>query len=201
MRERIEKQMDFLREIDKLKSIGRQNYLADGVRKENDAEHSWHLAMCALVLQEYMPEPVDVARTVELVLIHDLVEIWAGDAYAYDAQAQAAQHEKEVQAAEKLFGMLPEDQREYFKRLWEEFEACESGEARFARVMDNCQPLLLNDASGGKSWREHGIAKEQVYKRNERVRNWAPEVWEYMDSLIQKHVELGNLSVKQDSDA
>lgn len=201
MRERIEKQMDFLREIDKLKSIGRQNYLTDGVRKENDAEHSWHLAMCALVLQEYMPEPVDVARTVELVLIHDLVEIWAGDAYAYDAQAQAAQHEKEVQAAEKLFGMLPEDQREYFKRLWEEFEACETGESRFARVMDNCQPLLLNDASGGKSWREHGIAKEQVYKRNERVRNWAPEVWEYMDSLIQKHVELGNLSVKQDSDA
>ncbi|MCI9546774.1 MAG: HD domain-containing protein [Lachnospiraceae bacterium] len=193
--------MDFLREIDKLKSIGRQNYLMDGVRKENDAEHSWHLAMCALVLQEYMPEPVDVARTVELVLIHDLVEIWAGDAYAYDAQAQAAQHEKEVQAAEKLFGMLPEDQREYFKRLWEEFEACETGESRFARVMDNCQPLLLNDASGGKSWREHGIAKEQVYKRNERVRNWAPEVWEYMDSLIQKHVELGNLSVKQDSDA
>ncbi len=113
MRERIEKQMDFLREIDKLKSIGRQNYLMDGVRKENDAEHSWHLAMCALVLQEYMPEPVDVARTVELVLIHDLVEIWAGDAYAYDAQAQAAQHEKEVQAAEKLFGMLPEDQRDY----------------------------------------------------------------------------------------
>lgn len=201
MRERIKKQMDFLREIDKLKSIGRQSYLTDGVRKENDAEHSWHLAMCALVLQEYMPEPVDVARTVELVLIHDLVEIWAGDAYAYDAQAQAAQHEKEVQAAEKLFGMLPEDQREYFKRLWEEFEACESGEARFARVMDNCQPLLLDDASGGKSWREHGIAKEQVYKRNERVRNWAPEVWEYMDSLIQKHVELGNLSVKQDSDA
>lgn len=193
MQERIKRQMDFLREIDKLKTIGRQNYLADGSRKEDDAEHSWHLALCALVLQEYMPESVNVSRTVELVLVHDLVEIWAGDAYAYDMQAQAAQHKKEVEAAEKLFGMLPEDQRAYFQELWEEFEGCETAEARFARVMDNCQPLLLNDASGGKSWREHGIAQEQVYKRNEKVRQWAPEIWAYMESLIQKNVELGNL--------
>ncbi len=199
MRERIKKQMDFLREIDKLKQIGRQSYLADGSRKENDAEHSWHLAMCALTLREYMPESVDASRTVEMVLIHDLVEIWAGDAYAYDAQAQAAQHEKEVAAVEKLFGMLPEDQKAYFKGLWEEFEACETQDARFARVLDNCQPLLLDDASGGKSWREHGIAKEQVYKRNQRVRQWAPpEIWEYMDSLIQKHVKLGNLSAAKE---
>lgn len=190
---RIEEQMEFLREIDKLKQIGRQSYLTDGGRKENDAEHSWHLAMCALILKEYMPEPVDVARTVEMVLAHDLVEIRAGDAYAYDAPAQAAQHEKETKAAEELFGILPEDQKRYFKDLWEEFEACESSEARFARVLDNCQPLLLNDASGGKSWREHGIRKEQVYKRNEKVRAWAPEIWSYMEKLIQKHVELGNL--------
>lgn len=193
MQERIKRQMDFLREIDKLKTIGRQNYLADGSRKEDDAEHSWHLALCALVLQEYMPDPVNVSRTVELVLVHDLVEIWAGDAYAYDIQAQAAQHEKEVKAAEKLFGMLPEDQRTYFQELWEEFEGCKTAEARFARVMDNCQPLLLNDASGGKSWREHGISQEQVYRRNEQVRRWAPEIWAYMESLIQKNVELGNL--------
>lgn len=193
MQERIKRQMDFLREIDKLKTIGRQNYLADGSRKEDDAEHSWHLALCALVLQEHMPEPVNVSRTVELVLVHDLVEIWAGDAYAYDMQAQEAQHEKEVKAAEKLFGMLPEDQRSYFQELWEEFEGCKTTEARFARVMDNCQPLLLNDASGGKSWREHGISQEQVYRRNEKVRQWAPEIWAYMESLIQKNVELGNL--------
>ncbi len=193
MESRIEKQMDFLREIDKLKQIGRQSYLTDGGRKENDAEHSWHLAMCALVLREYMPEPVDVARTVEMVLAHDLVEIRAGDAYAYDAQAQAAQREKETKAAEELFGILPEDQKRYLKDLWEEFEACESREARFARVLDNCQPLLLDDASGGKSWREHGIRKEQVYERNGRVREWAPEIWDYMERLIQKHVELGNL--------
>lgn len=196
MRERLEKQMSFLREIDKLKLIGRQTYLADSSRKENDAEHSWHLALCAMVLQEYMPEPVDTARTIAMVLIHDLVEIRAGDAYAYDQEAQAAQHEKEVAAAEELFGMLPGDQREYFRQLWEEFEACESGEARFARVLDNCQPLLLNDASGGKSWREHGIFKEQVYKRNERVRQWTPELWEYLEELIQKHVGLGNLGLK-----
>ena len=193
MESRIEKQMDFLREIDKLKQIGRQSYLTDGGRKENDAEHSWHLAMCALVLREYMPEPVDVARTVEMVLAHDLVEIRAGDAYAYDAQAQAAQREKETKAAEELFGILPEDQKRYLKDLWEEFEACESREARFARVLDNCQPLLLDDASGGKSWRDHGIRKEQVYERNGRVREWAPEIWDYMERLIQKHVELGNL--------
>lgn len=193
MRERLEKQMEFLREIDKLKMIGRQTYLSDGKRKENDAEHSWHLAMCAMVLREHMPEPVDTARTVELVLAHDLVEIYAGDAYAYDQAAQEAQHQKEVEAAEKLFGMLPEEQGAYFRELWEEFEKCQSPEARFARVLDNCQPLLLNDASGGKSWREHGIVKEQVYKRNERVRQWAPEIWEYLEGLIQKHVELGNL--------
>ena len=193
MHERLEQQMEFLREIDKLKMIGRQTYLSDGVRKENDAEHSWHLAMCALVLKEYMPEPVDAARTVELVLAHDLVEIYAGDAYAYDQAAQEAQHQKEVEAAQKLFGILPEEQGRYFRSLWEEFEACESPEARFARVLDNCQPLLLNDASGGKSWREHGILAEQVYKRNERVRQWAPRLWEYLEGMIQKHVELGNL--------
>lgn len=190
---RIEAQMDFLREIDKLKQIGRQSYLTDGKRKENDAEHSWHLAMCALVLREYAPETVDVDRTVAMVLVHDLVEIWAGDAYAYDEEAQAAQHDKEVAAAEKLFALLPDDQRDHFKGLWEEFEACQSGEAHFARVLDNCQPLLLNDASQGKSWRERKIKKEQVYKRNERVKEWSPEIWGYMESLIQKNVELGNL--------
>lgn len=195
MRKRLEKQMEFLREIDKLKMIGRQTYLSDGSRKENDAEHSWHLAMCALVLKEYMPEPVDAARTVALVLAHDLVEIYAGDAYAYDQAAQEAQHQKEVEAAEKLFGLLPEEQGRYFQELWEEFEGCKSPEARFARVLDNCQPLLLNDASGGKSWREHGILAEQVYKRNERVRQWAPRLWEYLEGLIQKHVEQGNLKV------
>ncbi len=193
MRERLEKQMEFLREIDKLKMIGRQTYLSDGKRKENDAEHSWHLAMCAIVLQEYMPEPVDTARTVALVLAHDLVEIYAGDAYAYDQAAQEAQHQKEVEAAEKLFGMLPEEQGAYFQELWEEFEQCGTPEARFARVLDNCQPLLLNDASGGKNWREHGIRKAQVLKRNERVRKWAPELWEYLERIILKHVELGNL--------
>lgn len=198
MGKRLEKQMEFLREIDKLKMIGRQTYLSDGNRKENDAEHSWHLAMCALVLQEYMPEPVDTARTVELVLVHDLVEIHAGDAYAYDKEAQEAQHQKEVEAAEKLFGMLPKEQGVYFRELWEEFEGCETPEARFARVLDNCQPLLLNDASGGKSWREHGIFREQVYQRNQRVRQWAPKIWEYLETLIQKHVELGNLRVEKE---
>lgn len=193
MENRMRQQMEFLREIDKLKSVGRQNFLADGKRKENDAEHSWHLALCALILREYFPEAVDIARTVEMVLVHDLVEIRAGDAYAYDAEAQEAQHGKEIAAAEELFGMLPEDQRAYFQGLWEEFEGCGSGEARFARVVDNFQPLMLNDASGGKSWREHGIAKGQVLKRNERARQWAPDIWAYMESLIQKHVELGNL--------
>ena len=165
--ERLEKQLSFILEIDKVKQIFRQTYLADGERKENDAEHSWHIALMAILLKEYANEEVDILHVVTMLLIHDLVEIDAGDTYAYDREGEKTKREREVAAAKRLFGMLPKDQGEYFRDLWEEFEAWETPEAKFAHVMDNCQPLFLNDASDGKSWREHGVKKSQIYRRKD----------------------------------
>lgn len=155
-KERLDKQFAFARELDKEKLIGRQTYLANGERKENDAEHAWHMAIMALILSEYANEEIDVLRTISMILIHDVVEIDAGDTYAYDENGKKSQREREVKAAERLFGMLPKDQAVKFRNLWEEFEAQETKEAKFARTMDNIQPVVLNDASDGKSWVEHG---------------------------------------------
>ena len=140
-----------------MKNIFRQTYLADGKRKENDAEHSWHIALMAYLLQEHAEEPVDVPRVMLMVLIHDLVEIDAGDTYAYDSEGAKTKREREVRAAERIFGLLPEDQGRYFRELWDEFEADESADAKYAHLLENFQPLLLNDASGGRSWSEHDV--------------------------------------------
>ena len=158
---RLEQQIRFITEIDKVKNIFRQTYLADGKRKENDAEHSWHIALMAYLLQEHAEEPVDVPRVMLMVLIHDLVEIDAGDTYAYDSEGAKTKREREVRAAERIFGLLPEDQGRYFRELWDEFEAYESADAKYAHLLDNFQPLLLNDASGGRSWSEHDVKKSQ----------------------------------------
>lgn len=178
--ERLQQQMKFILEVDKVKQIIRQTYLADGSRKENDAEHSWHLALMAVLLKEYANEEVDLAKVIPMVLLHDLVEIDAGDTYAYDQAGLATQRARETKAADRIFGMLPEDQSTKFRNLWEEFEAYETAEAKFAHVLDNCQPLLLNDASGGKSWKEHTVHKSQIYKRNEHTAEGSREIWEYM---------------------
>ena len=191
--ERLKKQMEFIVEVDKVKNIIRQTYLADGNRKENDAEHSWHLALMAVLLKEYSNEEVDLAKVVPMVLIHDLVEIDAGDTYAYDEAGAATKRERETKAADRIFGMLPQDQCSWFRELWEEFEAYETPEAKFAHVLDNCQPLLLNDASNGKSWAEHGVRKSQIYKRNENTSEGFVEIWEYMKELIDKHIRLGHV--------
>ena len=191
--ERLNKQMEFIVEVDKVKNIIRQTYLADGNRKENDAEHSWHLALMAVLLKEYSNEEVDLAKVVPMVLIHDLVEIDAGDTYAYDEAGAATKRERETKAADRIFGMLPQDQCSWFRELWEEFEAYETPEAKFAHVLDNCQPLLLNDASNGKSWAEHGVRKSQIYKRNENTSEGSVEIWEYMKELIDKHIRLGHV--------
>lgn len=191
--ERLKKQMDFILEMDKMKSIMRQTYLANGERKENDAEHSWHLALMAVLLKEYANEEVDLAKVIPMVLLHDLVEIDAGDTYAYDQAGLATQRARETKAADRIFGMLPEDQGTKFRNLWEEFEAYETAEAKFAHVLDNCQPLLLNDASGGKSWKEHTVHKSQIYKRNEHTAEGSREIWEYMQQLIDKHIQLGHV--------
>lgn len=192
-KERLEKQIRFIMEADKVKNIFRQTYLADGERKENDAEHSWHLAMMAVLLQEHMKEKADLAKVMTMVLIHDLVEIDAGDTYAYDEKGARTKREREVKAADRIFGLLPEDQGAYFRELWEEFEAYETPEAKFAHLLDNFQPLLLNDASGGKSWKEHGVHRAQPMKRNERIPETSETVWEKMLEIFDKHVECGNL--------
>lgn len=193
-RERLEKQMAFIREIDKEKQIFRQSYVTDGTRKENDAEHAWHMAIMTFLLSEYANEEIDVLKTIRMILIHDIVEIDAGDTYAYDDSAKATQREREERAADRLFGMLPEDQAQELRALWEEFEAAETKEARFARTMDNVQPLLLNDATGGKAWEEHDVPLSKIMKRNERTARGSETLWEYSrDALIKKNVEEGHI--------
>ncbi len=191
--ERLEKQIAFITEVDKVKNIFRQTYLADGKRKENDAEHSWHLALSAVLLREHMKEETDLTRVMIMVLIHDLVEIDAGDTYAYDEEGAKTKREREEKAADRIFGLLPEDQGRMFRELWEEFEAYESADAKFAHLLDNLQPLLLNDASDGKSWAEHGVHKSQVCRRNAHIAETSQEVWEKMLQIMDKHVEKGNL--------
>ena len=191
--ERLEKQVRFILEVDKVKNIFRQTYLADGGRKENDAEHSWHLALMAVLLQEHMKEKADLIKVMAMVLIHDLVEIDAGDTYAYDEKGAQTKREREVKAADRIFGLLPEDQGAYFRELWEEFEDYETPEAKFAHLLDNFQPLLLNDASGGKSWKEHGVHRSQPMKRNERIPDTSEIVWQKMLEIFDRHVEQGNL--------
>ena len=161
-RARLEKQIRFIVEVDKVKNIFRQTYLADGKRKENDAEHSWHLALMAVLLKEHMKEEADLEKVMIMVLIHDLVEIDAGDTYAYDEKGAQTKREREVNAAERIFGLLPEDQGIYFRELWEEFEAYETAEAKFAHTMDNFQPLLLTDYNEGKHWTGDQVRIAQV---------------------------------------
>ena len=193
-RERLEKQFAFCREIDKEKQIGRQTYLADGSRKENDAEHAWHMAVMALLLSEYSNEEIDVFRTIRLLLIHDLVEIYAGDTFAYDETAKQSQQERERQAADQLFGILPEDQGQMMRELWEEFEAEESREAKFARTMDNIQPMMLNDASEGKSWQEHGVCLSQILCRNQRTAEGSEILWNYAkEQFLEPNLEQGRI--------
>jgi putative hydrolase of HD superfamily len=189
---RLEQQIQFITEIDKVKNIYRQSYLADGQRKENDAEHSWHITLMAVLLQEYVPG-TDLTKVMIMVLIHDLVEIDAGDTYAYDSAGAETKRAREEKAAERIFGLLPEDQGKYFRSLWEEFEEYQTPDAKFAHLLDNFQPLLLNDASGGKSWAEHGVKKSQVYKRNEKIEETSEDVWKCMQAIVQAHIEKGNL--------
>jgi putative hydrolase of HD superfamily len=177
--QRLDQQFDFIREIDKEKLIGRQTYLSDGMRKENDAEHAWHMAIMTLLLSEYANEKIDVLKTISMLLIHDLVEIDAGDTYAYDEEGKKTQQEREGKAADRIFGLLPEDQQVKLRSLWEEFEARETPEAKFARVMDNLQPMMLNAATDGKAWEEHQVQLAQILARNEHTAEGSKELWEY----------------------
>lgn len=196
---RIEKQFEFFREIDKEKFITRQTYLTDGERKENDAEHAWHMAVMAVILSEYANERIDVLKTVTMLLIHDLVEIDAGDTYAYDEEGSRTKRQREEAAADRIFCLLPEDQQKMLRDLWEEFEKGETPEAKFARTMDNIQPLMLNAASDGKGWTEHGIRLSQILGRNKNTSAGSEKLWEYSyQNFISPNVEKGR--IRKDTD-
>ena len=194
---RLEKQMEFCKEIDKEKLIGRQTYLTDGSRKENDAEHAWHMALMAVVLQEYSNEEIDLLKSMTMMLIHDIVEIDAGDTFAYDEEGKKDQRERELKAAERLFGMLPEDQGAYFRQLWDEFEAMSTPEARFARTLDNIQPTMLNASSVGKGWSEKGVHIDQVMERQSYTGDGSRVLWDYsLNNYIKPNVEKGTIKSK-----
>ena len=191
--ERFEKQLAFILEADKEKNILRQTHLSGHGRRENDAEHAWHMAMMIYLLREYANESFDIAKAMMMALVHDIVEIDAGDTYAYDTKALEPQKEREEKAAERIFGMLPEDQRDELRSLFEEFEAGETPEARFAKVMDNFQPLLLNNSNGGADWREHKVTKSKVIGRQQTSSLGSTEIWKYTEKLINENVEKGNI--------
>ena len=191
--DRLKQQMEFILEVDKIKNIGRQTYISSGARKENDAEHSWHLALMCALLSEHAKAKIDVLKTMTMVLIHDIVEIDAGDTYAYDQNGNKTKREREVKAAERIFNLLPEDQAANIRGLWDEFEEGKTPEAKFALTLDKVQPAMLNDASGGKSWREHGVSIGQTMKRNETTPEGSAEIWQYTKELIEKNVEKGNI--------
>ena len=176
---RLQQQMDFILEIDKEKLIGRQTYLSDGGRKENDAEHAWHMAIMVILLAEHANEPIDVLKTIKMLLIHDIVEIDAGDTYAYDEEGKKTQREREMQAACRIYGLLPEDQKEELMGLWQEFEEQKTPEAKFARTMDCLQPMMLNVASEGRSWTEHEVHIDQILRRNQNTHKGSELLWKY----------------------
>ncbi|MBW3556453.1 MAG: HD domain-containing protein [Actinobacteria bacterium] len=182
--------------MDKAKSVFRQSYLTDGSRKENDAEHMWHLALCVLVLGEYAAEPVDLVRVLKMVLIHDIVEIDAGDTYIYDDVGRATQAEREGRAADRLYGLLPADQEAELREIWEEFEARATPESRFAAAVDRLQPVLLNLATEGRAWREHRMGADRVLAVNSKMEAGAPDLWDYVRQLLDDAVARGWLDEK-----
>lgn len=194
MTDRMERQFRFALEADKEKRIGRQTYLSNGAEKENDAEHAWHAALMAILLGEYSNEKIDLLKTVTMLLIHDMVEIDAGDTYAYDDNAKQSQREREEKAADRIFGMLPDDQRDRLRRLWEEFEAAQTPEAKFARTMDNIQPAMLNCATDGRAWKEKGVKLSQILERNKITPEGSNALWEYsLNNFIMPNVEKGRI--------
>lgn len=193
MDERLQKQLDFILEIDKEKNIFRQTHLSGHGRNENDAEHAWHMAIMAYLLQEYSNEKIDVARVMLMCLIHDVVEIDAGDTYAYDAEGLKTQKVREEAAKERLYSMLPEDQKADLVAIFDEFEERKTPEAKFARALDNLQPLLLNHSNGGGDWKNHDVTAEQVYGRQSRTREGSEKLFEVTDQILKENIAKGNL--------
>lgn len=192
--ERLKKQFDFILQADAEKEIERRTLISSGKRFENDSEHAWHMALMAILLSEYANEEIDVLKTVTMILIHDIVEIDAGDTYCYDYELGKSQREREVKAANRIYALLPDDQGKKLRALWDEFEANETPEAHFAHAMDCLQPTMLNDATNGEMWKKNGIKLSQVLKRNEYTEKGSKTLWDYqLNELILKNVEKGNL--------
>ena len=190
---RIEKQLAFSLEIDKVKNIFRQTHLSGNGRNENDAEHSWHMAVMAYLLKEYANEEIDIAKVMLMCLIHDIVEIDAGDTYAYDAENLKTQKAREDAAKERIFSILPEEQAREFMEIFDEFEAYETPESKFAHAMDNIQPLILNDSNNGGDWRAHSVTVEQIYGRQSKTKLGSERLFEVTDEIIKKNIKKGNL--------
>ena len=193
MDDRLKQQLDFALEIDKEKNIFRQTHLSGHGRNENDAEHAWHMAIMAYLLQEYANEPVDIGRVMLMCLIHDIVEIDAGDTYAYDTEGLKTQKAREDAAKERIFSLLPEDQKQKLTQLFGEFEEFQTPESKFAHAMDNLQPLLLNNSNGGGDWREHGVSAKQVYGRQQKTRQGSEKLYQVTDQILKEHIRKGNL--------
>ena len=189
MDERLKQQLEFVLEIDKEKNIFRQTHLSGQGRNENDAEHAWHMAIMAYLLREYSNEPVDIGRVMLMCLIHDIVEIDAGDTYAYDADGLKTQKAREDAAKERIFSLLPEDQKQELVRIFDEFEAFQTPEAKFARAMDNLQPLLLNDSNDGGDWKEHEVNAEKVYGRQRKTKRGSEKLFEVTDQILKENIE------------
>ncbi len=191
MTDRLKKQLEFSLEIDKEKNIFRQTSLSGHGRKENDAEHAWHMAIMAYLLREYSNEPVDIQRVMIMCLIHDIVEIDAGDTYAYDENAIATQKEREDAAKERIFSLLPDDQKAELTALFDEFEKNETAESRFAHSLDNLQPLILNNSNGGSDWTEHGVSAAQIYGRQGKTKQGSIALFEVTDKIIKDNIAKG----------
>ena len=193
MNERLNKQLQFALTIDKAKNIFRQTHLSDHGRNENDAEHSWHMAIMAYLLREYSNDPIDISKVMLMCLIHDLVEIYAGDTYAYDEENLKTQKAREDIAKEKIFSLLPEDQKKEFIKLFDEFEEYQTAESKFAHAMDNLQPLILNDSNDGGDWRAHQVTAKQIYGRQSKTKLGSEKLFEVTDKIIQKNIDSGNI--------
>jgi len=193
MDNRLKQQLEFSLEIDKEKNIFRQTHLSGNGRRENDAEHAWHMAIMAYILREYANEEVDIGKVMLMCLIHDIVEIDAGDTYAYDTENLKTQKAREDAAKERIFSLLPADQKEELIALFDEFESWETAESKFAHAMDNLQPLILNHSNGGSDWRRHGVNAQQVYGRQNKTKLGSQKIFEVSDRILQENIRKGNI--------
>lgn len=193
MDNRLKQQLEFSLEIDKEKNIFRQTHLSGNGRRENDAEHAWHMAIMAYILREYANEEVDIGKVMLMCLIHDIVEIDAGDTYAYDTENLKTQKAREDAAKERIFSLLPADQKEELIALFDELEGWETAESKFAHAMDNLQPLILNHSNGGSDWRRHGVNAQQVYGRQNKTKLGSQKIFEVSDRILQENIRKGNI--------